>query len=217
MTHIILVRHGQTAWNREERFRGHADIPLDETGLRQAQATANRIASQWKPEAVYAGPLSRTVQTAEATAQLFNLTVRMEDSLIDVDCGDWQGLTPEKARQQWPADFEIYLHSPGKFRFPGGEDLEEVRFRVMKRVEGLCVLHSEQTIVLVSHTALNRLILLSVLGLDSCGFWKIRQDTCAINVFEVAASQFTLTLLNEASHLLSISASRNAAGISKTI
>jgi broad specificity phosphatase PhoE len=217
MIRIILVRHGQTAWNRAERFRGHADVPLDETGLHQAQATAIRIAVQWKPDVIYAGPLSRTIKTAEAIAQLFNLTVHVEDGLIDVDCGLWQGLTPIEVQQGWPTEFQLYLHSPGDFSFPGGESLEMARLQAMKRVGNLTARHPGQTIVLVSHTALNRLLLLSVLGLDSRSFWKIRQDTCAINVFEVDASQFALTLLNETSHLLSISASRNAAGISKTI
>jgi len=217
MTQVILVRHGQTAWNREERFRGHADIPLDETGFAQAKSTGIRIAAQWKPDAVFAGPLSRTIQTAEATAQLFNLTVQTEDGLIDVDCGDWQGLTPEEARQQWPDDFEMYLHSPANFHFPGGESLEEARLRAIKRVEGLGIHHPEQILMLVSHTALNRLILLSALGMDSSGFWKIQQNTCAINTFKMEDGHFTLTLLNETSHLLSLSASRKPAGESKTV
>lgn len=98
MTKIILVRHGQTAWNREERFRGHADIPLDETGLAQAQAVAARVTLQWRPDVIYAGSLSRTLQTAEPTAQLFHLPVHPERDLVDVDCGDWQGFSPEEVR-----------------------------------------------------------------------------------------------------------------------
>jgi probable phosphoglycerate mutase len=202
MTRIILVRHGQTAWNREERFRGHADIPLDETGFAQAKATAARIAAQWKPDAVYAGPLSRTIQTAEATAHEFNLAVQVEEGLIDVDCGEWQGLTPEEARRQWPAEFEMFLHSPKDFVFPGGEALEAARLRAIRRVEELAARHPDQTLVLVSHTALNRLILLSVLGLDSRSFWRIGQATCAINVFEGRSNDLTMVTLNETGHLL---------------
>lgn len=216
MTCIILVRHGQTAWNREERFRGHADIPLDETGFTQAKSTGARIAAQWKPDAIYAGPLSRTIQTAEATAQLFNLEVMVEDGLIDVDCGDWQGLTPKEAHQRWTVEYQSYLHSPGDFSFPGGESLEAARLRAMKHVEDLIVHHPEQTIMLVSHTALNCLILLSVLGLDSCSFWKIRQDTCAINAFEVENGLFALNLLNETSHLIAFSG-EHTPGPSRTV
>ena len=216
MTQIILVRHGQTAWNREERFRGHADIPLDETGLAQAQAVAKRVALEWKPDVIYAGPLSRTIRTAEPTAKLFNLAVHSEPGLIDVDCGDWQGLTPDEARQRWPAAFEAYLYSPLNFQFPGGESLEGARLRAIQRVKELVEQHPPQSIMLVSHTALNRLILLSVLGLDLFGFWKLRQDTCAINSFTVEKEVFTLNLLNETSHLLFMGPSAGISEVSKT-
>ena len=202
MTRIILVRHGQTAWNREERFRGHFDIPLDETGLTQARAVAKRVTLEWKPDVIYAGPLSRTIQTAEPTAKLFNLAVQSEPGLIDVDCGEWQGLTPDEAREGWPAAFEAYLRSPLNFQFPGGESLEAARLRAFQRVNDLAEVYSGKVVMLVSHTALNRLILLSVLGMDSNGFWKMRQDTCAINLFEIENRSFTLNLLNETSHLI---------------
>ncbi len=208
MTHIILVRHGQTAWNKEERFRGHADIPLDETGFAQAKAVAERIALQWKPDVIYSGPLSRTLQTAQPTAALFNLTVQSEPGLIDVDCGDWQGLTPDEVRQHYPVEYEAYLHSPRDFHFPGGESLEAARLRAFQRVNELAKEHFGQIIMLVSHTALNRLILLSVIGLDSSGLWRMRQDTCAINVFETEYGLFTLNLLNETSHLIPLSRER---------
>ncbi len=217
MTHIVLVRHGQTAWNREERFRGHADIPLDETGFAQAKAVSKRIASQWKPDAIYAGPLLRTIQTAEPTAKLFNLPVQSEPGLIDVNCGDWQGLTPDEVRQRWPNEFDIYLHSPRKFRFPGGESLEAARLRAFQRVHELTQEHLGETVMLVSHTALNRLILLSVLDKDSSGFWKLGQDTCAINIFELEEDRIHLLLLNETSHLLSLSTDRDPTRASKTV
>jgi len=73
MTRIILVRHGQTEWNRVERFRGRADVPLNETGLAQAEATGRRVASEWQPVAIYSSPLSRAVKTAEAIARHFDL------------------------------------------------------------------------------------------------------------------------------------------------
>lgn len=202
MTRIILVRHGQTAWNREERFRGHADIPLDETGFAQAEAVAKRIAIEWKPDVICAGPLARTIQTAEPTARYFNLPVLVEPGLIDADCGKWQGFSPDQVRVKWPAEFETYLHSPLAFQFPGGESLEGARLRALQSVNELADAHPGKTVMLVSHTALNRLILLSVLGMDSSGFWKLRQDTCAINSFELEDGSFTLSLLNETSHLI---------------
>ena len=65
MTRIVLIRHGQTAWNKVERIRGQVDVPLDEVGLAQAEATAKRVANEWQPVAVYCSPLGRAVQTAQ--------------------------------------------------------------------------------------------------------------------------------------------------------
>ncbi len=217
MTHAILVRHRQTAWNRNDRFRGHADVPLDDTGLAQAEAAARRILAQWKPSVIYAGPLSRTMKTGEATARLLKLKVEADPGLLDVDCGQWQGLTPDEARKRWPAEFEMYLHSPAGFMFPGGESLEHARTRAWGHTRELAGRYPEVTIMLVSHTALNRLILLSVLGLGTDAFWNIRQDTCAINAFEIEDDRYTLVILNETGHLLSLSAGSNPAETSKTV
>ena len=89
MTQIILVRHGQTAWNRAERFRGHSDVPLNGTGQSQAHATARRIVSTWKVDAVYTSPLRRAVDTAQSIAQRCGLTAQPCDGLIDINYGEW--------------------------------------------------------------------------------------------------------------------------------
>jgi len=102
VTHIILVRHGQTAWNRVERFRGRADIELNDSGLAQAEATARRIAAEWHPEAIYASPLSRARTTAQAIARRVALEVVVDAGLLDIDYGQWQGLTPDEAHSRWP-------------------------------------------------------------------------------------------------------------------
>jgi probable phosphoglycerate mutase len=83
ITRILLVRHGQTEWNRVERFRGRADVPLNETGLAQAEATGRRIAAEWQPTAIYSSPLSRAVKTAEAIANHFALPVQIHPGLTD--------------------------------------------------------------------------------------------------------------------------------------
>ena len=84
---LILVRHGQTKWNLEERFRGRIDIPLDDTGLFQADATARRISGSWHPKAVYSSPLSRAIVTAQKIAQPIGLTAIPNAGLIDIDYG----------------------------------------------------------------------------------------------------------------------------------
>lgn len=201
MTRMILVRHGQTEWNRVERFRGQADVPLNETGLAQAEATGQRVAAEWQPVAVYASPLSRAVRTAEAIASRLGLPVQPHPALIDIDYGQWQGLTPDEVRQRWPEEIDAWYNAPRRARIPGGETLDELRERAMAAVRALAARHEGQTIALVAHTVVNRVILLAVLGLENDRFWRLRQDTCAVNVFEVEGDVFTLALLNDTCHL----------------
>jgi len=207
VTRIILIRHGQTEWNRVERFRGRADVPLNDTGLAQAEATGQRVASdaspsrERQPVAIYSSPLSRAVKTAEAIAKHFNLPVQTHPGIADIDYGQWQGLTPDEVKERWPEFHHAWYSAPHTVRIPGGETLDDLRVRSMAMVNELAARHAGQTIVLVGHTVVNRVILLGVLGLGNDRFWRLRQDTCAINVFEVDSGEFTLMSLNDTCHL----------------
>jgi probable phosphoglycerate mutase len=200
-TRVILVRHGQTAWNRVERFRGRADVPLDETGLAQARATAERVARQWTPTAVYTSPLGRARKTAEVIAAPLGLPVQPDDGLLDIDYGEWQGLTTEEVRLRWPEALTAWFAAPQTTRVPAGETLKAVRSRAVRSLGRITSDHEGQTVCVVAHHVVNRLILLEVLGLRNERFWHIRQDTCAINVFEAQAGDFTLVSLNDTCHL----------------
>lgn len=200
-TTIVLIRHGQTEWNRVERFRGRADVPLNETGLAQAEATAHRVAAEWKPAAIYASPLSRAMKTAEIIARRFEMAVQPHPGLLDIDYGEWQGLTVDEARARWPEQVAAWFEAPQNARISGGETLASVRERGLAAVKELALRHIGQTVVLVGHTVINRVILLGVLGLGTERFWRLRQDTCAINVFEWEGGDFTLAALNDTCHL----------------
>ena len=205
MTLIVLVRHGETEWNRVERFRGRADVPLNDTGLAQAEATARRITAEWQPAAIYSSPLSRAVRTAEAIARPLGLPVQIHRGLADIDYGRWQGLTPDEARAQWPEEVDAWYRTPEAAQIPGGETLTALRVRTMDAVRGLAARHQGTTIVLVGHTVVNRAILLGALGLRSYGFWRLKQDPCAINVLEVDGHEFTLVSMNDTCHLKGMS------------
>lgn len=204
MTTVILVRHGQTAWNAVERFRGRADLPLDETGLAQARATGHHVAARWPVSAVNSSPLVRALKTAEAIAGHFRLAVQTHPGLIDIDYGDWQGLTHDEVQARWPEALDAWLNAPHRARIPGGETLDELRERSMATVAELAGRHVGQVITIVAHTVVNRVILLAVLGLGNERFWHLRQDTCAINAFEAHGNDYTLIALNDTCHLREI-------------
>jgi len=178
---------------------------LDETGLAQAEATAQRIACEWQPVAVYTSPLSRAVKTAEAIARQCGLAVQVHRGLLDIHYGQWQGLTPDEARETWPEMVDTWYRTPDAAQIPGGETLNSLRARAMETVRELAARHQGNTVVLVGHTVVNRAILLGVLGLRNHRFWHLRQGTCAINLFEVSSGEFILVSMNDTCHLRGLS------------
>lgn len=201
MSTILLVRHGETEWNRIERFRGCADIPLNENGLRQAELLARRIKAEWEPAAVYSSPLSRSVKTAEAIAGQFGLRVEIHEGLSDINYGDWQGLTPDEVKVRWPELFQRWVTCPRGLHFPGGEILEERQAKGVAAIKEIAKRHPFDTVVCVGHTVINRLILLGLLDLGLDYFWRIRQDNCSLNVLEQRGDHFICVTMNETGHL----------------
>ncbi len=201
MTGFLLVRHGETEWNRVERFRGRADVPLNSRGLSQAEATAQAIAARYRVDAVYSSPLSRAMKTAETIAARFSLSVHPCPGLIDIDYGRWQGLNPEQVRAEWPEQAAAWYDSPHMARIPGGESLDDLRKRCVLTVSDLASRHEGQKVVLVAHTVINRMILLAVLGLGNDRFWRLCQDTCAVNEFKADGGEYTLVSMNDTCHL----------------
>jgi broad specificity phosphatase PhoE len=200
LTRLILVRHGRTEWNRVERFRGRADIELDEVGIKQAKAAAARIAD-WKVSAVYSSPLRRALTTAEIMAHPFGLEVKPLPGIIDIDYGEWQGLSSEEAAIKDDGLYSKWLENPQEIKFPGGESLNMVRERAASAVDGLIAQYPKETVVLVSHKVVCHILILNLLGLDNSHFWQITQDVCAINLFEIRDGIPSALSLNDTCHL----------------
>lgn len=200
-TTILLVRHGQTQWNLEERFRGRSDLPLNPAGKKQARQVARRISLQWKPAALVTSPIRRAAQTADIIGNTIHLTPLWASGLSDINYGKWQGLTPAEASEKWPDSVAQWFEHPEMAKIPGGETLLEVQNRAMAAVKEACWLHPDQAIVLVSHTVVNRLILLAILGSPIDRFWKLRQEPCAINVIEKNEDGYVLVSMNDVCHI----------------
>lgn len=200
MARLVIVRHGETEWNREEHFRGRAELDLTERGVRQAAAAAQRLPS-WQPALIYSSPLKRAWRTAQILAQPTSLPLHPLEGLIDIDYGQWQGLSPQEAAAR---DGELYWqwrHRPHLVKFPGGEGLAEVRARVEAAVDFLRQHHPQQTVVLVSHQVVCKVMVLALLGLDNSRFWQIEQEVGAINVFDERPPYWMAGLINDTCHL----------------
>lgn len=200
MTKVYLVRHGQTAWNVGEIFRGRADIPLDETGRREAELAGEALRGKTM-DAVYSSPLSRSLETAHQIAKLHNVTVQPLEPIIDISYGEWEGLSNDQVREKYPDLHRLWREHPHEVRFPGGESLDEVRVRTMTAVERFLIKHQDQTIVLVAHRVPNKVICCALIGLDNSHFWRIQQDTACTNLFTYKGGRWIVSFLNDTSYL----------------
>ncbi len=201
MTRLIIVRHGRTAWNREERFRGRTDVPLDAVGEKQVEACARAIAARFRPAAVYASPLQRTVRTAEAIGRQCHVATELHDGLIDMSFGEAEGLTWPEADARFPGLGSAWRDTPHTATFPGGETLAAVRARLVTAATALAERHPGQEVVLVGHNATNRALLLAALDLGDERFWRIGQEPAAINLVALEDGAFTVLTLNDTCHL----------------
>jgi broad specificity phosphatase PhoE len=208
VTTILLVRHGQTDWNREERFRGQVDLPLDGLGLKQAEAVGQRVASGWQPVAIYASSLQRTLQTADAVARACGLRTAIHHGLLDINYGAFAGLTLEEAADQYPDLARAWRQAPHTVHFPDGESLTDTRGRAESALAEIVANHPDQTAVLVTHVVVCRLLLCSLLGLDNSHFWQFQPDTASLSVFEVSEERSALLSVNDTCHLASVGGGR---------
>jgi len=200
MTNIYLVRHGQTAWNKEEIFRGRSDVPLNDTGLREAEL-AGEFFRGLEIDAVYSSPLLRALETARKIASVLHLDVNPLPGIIDMSFGIWEGQPLEEVKRNDGERYRIWRDEPHVLVLPKGESLDEVRARSMAALEEVIRSHLGKNVILVSHRVINKVILCGVLGLDNSHFWQIAQDTTAINLIQYREGRYVLSFMNETCHL----------------
>jgi broad specificity phosphatase PhoE len=199
MTTIMLIRHGDTAWNVEEIFRGRADVELDETGIKQAELLAKYLTDE-RIVAVYSSPLKRASRTAEIIAGSHHVDVIPAPELIDFDYAEWQGLSHGTVKEKYQTLYAQWLNNPHLVKVPKGESLDDVRERVLRLIDQVIVKH-EGTVALVSHRVVGKVLICALLGLDNSHFWNIRLDTCGITTFIYEKNRFVLAQHNDTSFL----------------
>lgn len=196
---LVLVRHGETEYNRADVFRGRVDLPLNERGREQAEAAA-RYLEGVDFEAFYSSPLQRSMQTAGAIAAPHGGEVKPLEYFIDVDYGEWSGKNIAEIRKTWPQEFAVWANNPEEAAFPGGEPVREVRERLRKGLEWMSSRH-EGTVLLVGHKLINRLVICIVLDLPTRGIWRVEQSNGAINIISHGERGWVLRRMNDVAHL----------------
>jgi probable phosphoglycerate mutase len=203
MMKLILVRHGHVEGIAPPRFRGRKDVPLTALGSRQAAATADRIAAEWRVDAVYTSPMSRSRDTARAIAGRQELSPHPLPELLDVDYGEWSWKTHEEVRRHWQALYDQWFGAPHLVRIPGGDTLHDLALRAGDFVRLMLASHDGETVVAVGHDSVNRIILLQLLDLPLSQYWRIDQYPCCINEIDIGARIF-VRRINEHGHLFGL-------------
>ena len=197
---LILVRHGQTDFNRDGRVQGRGDRPLDDAGVSQARGVGEALRSP--PLAgVYSSPLRRARDTAEAIATHHGIAVQVRDALIEMDVGELDGITYEEMRAGYPELLEAWARDAGSVRLPGGETVAEVQERVWPVVEEVRARHDGGRVALVGHAFMLQGLLCTALGLSLKHFRSFRFVPGSLSALRFGPGDIVLEGLNHGSHL----------------
>jgi broad specificity phosphatase PhoE len=159
---LYLVRHGTTTMNVENRYRGRRDVPLDAQGYQDAVDAARRLSGEGLA-AVYAGPLRRTMATAQIIADEARVPdLRILHGLNNVDYGAWEGLTSREAEMYDPEAFRKYRSSPSIAVCPSGERLMDAQRRIIEAIQLIGERHQGETVAAVTHAVMIRLAVLRI-------------------------------------------------------
>lgn len=200
---VYLVRHGATANNlaRPPRLQGRkSDLELSAEGRRQADRTAAALQVH-DIKAVYASPLRRAQETASIIACPHNIQVQTLADLTEVDVGKWEGRQWDEIARSEPDAYRKFMDDPAEHGYVGGEDLAQVRDRVLPALDRLMRTNVGSRIVVVGHNVVNRVFLTHLLGLPISKARGIRQDNCGINVIRFRDGQPMLKTMNAVFHL----------------
>ena len=201
-TTVLLVRHGQTEWNLNGRWQGHADVPLNETGRQQAKAIAQRLARQtkWEIDALYASDLERAAETAVIIGNAINHTPIFDPIWRERDMGDFSGLTRPEIVAKFPGLLDGERSGFG-LTPPNGEDGDLFWDRGAQAIGDLVANHVGQTILVVSHGGFLYAIIARLLGIGQENFGNLRFGNTSLSMMQISSHRARLHLLNDMNHL----------------
>ncbi len=199
---ILLIRHGETDWNRNGRFQGRSDIPLNETGKKQAQALAERLRDE-SLTAIYSSPLIRAMEMARAI-QAFHPSVPIfsETGLTEMNLGEFEGMEGHDWAARYAEFRRSWRENPGSLTMPGGENLEGVQARALQALYRIAASYSKgSTLLFSSHNFVNLTLLCHAMGMTLHRLRELRQGPAAINIIQVEGGKLRVEKVNDLSHL----------------
>ena len=202
---IILVRHGETDWNKQGRFQGQIDIPLNKNGKSQAKA-ASKFLKDIAIQKAFSSSMSRPKETAQIILNEHpRVAISLKDNLKEIGHGKWEGKLESEIISEWPDLLKTWKTSPEKVQMPEGENIKEVSARSIAGWKEICKdLKNDETALVVAHDAVNKTILCHLLGLTPSNIWMIKQGNGGITIIDLSEEEGQpdqITCLNITSHL----------------
>ncbi|MGH1397025.1 MAG: histidine phosphatase family protein [Trichormus sp.] len=184
---LLLVRHGETEWNRQTRFQGQIDVPLNDNGRQQAQKAGEFLQNVAIDFAV-SSTMARPKETAEIILQHHpDVNLELQDGLREISHGLWEGKLEVEIEQEFPGELHRWRTIPAQVQMPEGENLQQVWERSTATWQAIVQTALEnqlQTGLIVAHDATNKTLLCHILGLSADNFWNFRQGNGAVSVID---------------------------------
>lgn len=204
---LLLVRHGETEWNRQGRFQGQIDVPLNDNGRQQAQK-AEGFLKEFAIDFAVSSSMLRPKETAEIILKSHeSVKLEVDDGLREISHGLWEGKFEKDIEQEFPGELERWRTIPALVQMPSGENLQQVWERsaiAWQKIVESAIKNQLKTGLIVAHDATNKTLLCQILGLSPENFWNFRQGNGAVSVIDYPNGLSGLPILqamNITSHL----------------
>jgi len=202
---IFLIRHGETNWNKEGRFQGQIDIPLNENGKNQARKTFEYLRNISFNKA-FSSSMHRPYETAQIILQNNkDLKIEKIDSLVEISHGLWEGKLDSEIKENWPRLLENWHNKPEEVIMPEGESIKDVSERSIEAFNDICLSQKDNDLtLLVAHDAVNKTLICNILGLNYSNIWMIKQGNGGITVIDLfndPSKPPVISALNITTHL----------------
>jgi broad specificity phosphatase PhoE len=195
---LILIRHGETLWNREKKVQGTSDIELSEVGVKQARLLALALRDE-KIDAIYASPLKRAYETARIIGQFHEGPIHVEGGLVEMNQGDFEGLQYHELMERHRPFLKQWIADPGLVKIPNGESLAELQERAWQVIES--ILCKPRNALVVSHNFTIASILCKIQNIGLSEFRSACVDTASRTIIDCRNGEFHLEMLNDVRHL----------------
>lgn len=195
---LLLIRHGETAWNRDGRYQGQSDPPLSAHGKLQAHALAKRLATTERTR-IIASPLIRAQATAHIIAARLALSVDTDPRLTELAYGQWEGLQQAEVKQKWPELLRLWKRAPDQVTFPGGESLSNMQHRVQSFLGDAAA--QSGTLLAITHVGVARLAVLAAQRKPLCAFREIHIENASLTTLIWEGGQYVIEGISDVVHL----------------